>query len=477
MITNIFAVDIKNIFETYDLVESYVFKHKEVNILLDVNKSDFFEVDDLTYSLVRFKQEGKTIEHLMKSYSENQIRRGIEDLVSNEILVKAIPKYPQPSIPTSAEVRNMVLNISQDCNLRCKYCFASTGHYNGERGYMSEDVAKKALDWFVKASGESKDLNMHLFGGEPLMNLPLVKIIIDYVHELEERHNKKIYINICTNGTILNDELIELIKKNEIGMQISIDGPREIHDKYRPTPNGKSSYDIIVKNLRKLFEEIPSNQIIPRATIPHDLIRINDVVDHLFELGFKTAFFIPAMGCGNFVINEDDFDIVKEEYNKLIDKFISKCKRNEDYNIFPFITELDVIGKGIKRLYGCGAGIGFVSVDINGDVYPCMRFTNREEYKIGNVSDGFEKQKRDLFFKRTTTNRTNCKTCWARYFCGGACISIPTEIGEGLSGNAPAACEVAKHITKLAMYANAVLSKDNVKFDNNVKDFMRRRFQ
>ena len=152
------------------------------------------------------------------------------------------PEYEILSVDREKEVINLVMNISQDCNLRCTYCFASTGHYKGKRTLMSKEVADKTLTWFFEQAKCSKVLNLHLFGGEPLINIPLVEYIVEKCKILEKEYSKKIFINVCTNGTILNEKLLKLIKDNEIGMQISIDGPKEVHDKYRPMANGNSSY-------------------------------------------------------------------------------------------------------------------------------------------------------------------------------------------------------------------------------------------
>lgn len=473
-------MNINEYLKDYKLVESYIFEHNGVKILLDVNTSNFFEVNDVIYDVIAAIQGENSSENLLSNHSEEDINQAIADLKENNFLVNEIPEYEKPVVPEDAEVNNLVINICHDCNLRCKYCFASTGSYKGERSLMNEDVAIQTVDWYFKQSGESKALNLQFFGGEPLMNVPLIKKIIVHADELAKKYDKTIYYSMSTNGTILNDEILQLVKDHNIGIQISIDGPPEIHDKYRITENGGGSYDMIKENIKTLLKELPASQVIPRATVPPDAIKINKIVNHLFDLGFKIVFFVPAMGCGKYVISENNFDEIEKEYNQLAETFIEKYENDEEYNVYPFSTEVDVISKGIKRAYGCGSGIGFMNVAMNGDLYPCMRFTNREEYRLGNVFDGIDNEKRKMFFNRTVEDRHNCKKCWARYFCGGACISIPTESGNGLLGSDVSACEVAKHVTKLAMYTNCVLTRDGKPFKNDNKeivDFIRRRLQ
>ncbi|MBE6050386.1 MAG: radical SAM protein [Clostridium sp.] len=466
---------------TYKIVEVYSFEHNDVKILLDINNSDFYSVDQKYIDFINWFQGKEVSENeLLEKYTTDDLNKVINDLKEFNILVDEIPVYEKISIDRNREVVNLVMNVSQDCNLRCRYCFASTGHYKGQRELMSQEVADKTLEWFVNQAKEAKHLNLHLFGGEPLVNVPLVKYIVGRVKELEKKYDKKIFMNICTNGTIMNDEILQLIKENEIGLQISIDGPKEIHDHFRPTAEGGSSYDLIVKNLEKIFAEIDKNAIIPRSTISRGVTDVCGIVNHLLnEMKFNSTFFIPAMGCGGISYGLEDVPKLCTEYDKLIEIFLSKLRKGEEFNIFPMISEIDAIGKGIRRIYGCGAGIGFASVDTKGNLYPCMRFTNNKNYNLGNVNEGFNSKRNELF-DRTVYNRKDCKTCWARHLCGGACVAIPVENGETTKGNNPVTCEVSKYMVKLAMYASTVIAKEGLKFDRNqlkVTDFMRRRFQ
>jgi uncharacterized protein len=461
---------------TKKLIESYKFEHNGRKILLDVKNSNYFEIDDDVDKVVDLLQWREHAD-LTSGSSPEQIGRALNDLEENGFLLETEQESIPSAQPTGVNVLNAVINISHDCNLRCRYCFASTGHYAGPREFMSEEVACKAMEWFVQQSGSSKELNMSFFGGEPLMNFPLIKSLVKYIHILEDRYSKKIYMNICTNGTILNDEIIRLIKENNIGMQISLDGPKEIQDTYRPKADGSGSYDTILANVKRLLEEVPSNRIIARATIPHGMIKINEVVAHLFAIGFKTVVFVPAIGCGNVVVQSDDLKSIKEQYSLIAETFIDNVRGGKNLYVFPFGTEVQNIGEGVKRLYGCGAGIGFISISVNGDLYPCMRFTNNVTYKLGNVFDGFDNKKRSMLFNRTVEQRRQCSCCWARYLCGGGCVAVPAEIGNSILENDNRVCEIAKHIAKLAMYVNTVLTDEGLVYDETkTVDFLRKWF-
>lgn len=460
------------------LCECYRFEHRGVHILLDVENVDFFEIDEPTRAVLDVLTGAAPLRDLLSRYSRSRVNEVLQDLEDNGFLSEGARDVRQPEFPDEMNVVNLVLNVSHDCNLRCRYCFAQTGHYRGERMNMKEEVALQAVKWLFSQAGQAEKLNLTFFGGEPLLNLPLIKTTAALVYEMGKKQNRHTAMNICTNGTIMNDDVLRFIQEYDIGVQVSLDGPREIHDAYRPFPGGGGSYDTVIKNLERLFREVSIFKIIPRATIPHGMIRINEVVDHLFDLGFKIVFFIPALGCGKFVINDADVEEMKEQYNLLAEKFIEKNLQGGGFHIFPLSAEVKSIGDGVKRLYGCGAGLGFASVDVDGDIYPCMRFTQNLAYRLGNVFTGFDPEKREMFFRRTVDNRERCRSCWARYLCGGACISIPAETGVDMMGHDAMTCEVAQHITRIAMYINAVLTRHGVEYSQEqieVFDFLRSR--
>lgn len=461
------------------LGEVFKFEHNGVRILVDALSANYYAIDEATDAVVESMQSGNFDN--LNEFADDQISKAISDLEeAGLILNRDEVKEEKFECPKDANFENMVLHVSHDCNLRCRYCFAETGAYKGERKMMSRETAMDAVDWLVKNSGDKKKLNLAFFGGEPLLNVPLIKDVIAKTKEVFEQTGKTIYMNVCTNGTILNDEILDLIKKNNIGVQVSIDGTKDIHDENRVFPNGSGSYDIVARNVKILLDSLPASQVIPRATVPHGRLRLNDVVQNLFDLGFKTVFFIPALGCGNFVTDESDLDEFKREYAKLAELFIEKQKKGETFNVFPLASEVEILKNGIKRFFGCGSGIGFCSVAVNGDIYPCMRFADKPKYCLGNVSSGdVNKSVRERFLNRSVTNRSNCRKCWCRHFCGGGCVAVAVDKTDDISSFDGMTCEVAKYIVKMAMYINARLDELNIRYKGDPKlfDFMRRRFQ
>jgi uncharacterized protein len=463
------------------LVDSYIFTHNGLNILLDVNNSNFYSVEKIYCDVVNYMSSDEiSADEIRNKYEEQQIEEVLNNLMKFGFICDEEPTYEKIAIARDKEVINLVINVSHNCNLRCKYCFAATGSYNGERGLMSQEMADKTLEWFLNQAKTSKVLNLNLFGGEPLTNIPLVKYIVERCKVLEKEYDKKIYLTISTNGTIMNDELLQLIKENDIGLQISIDGDKEIHDANRPAANGKSSYDMLAKNVKTLLSEVDNAGLIPRATIAKGVTDVSRIVNHMLDdLHFKCVALTPALGSNpETSYRQEDLDEYFKKYDELVETFLEKLRKGEEFNIYPFVTEVDAVSKGIRRIYGCGSGLGFASVDIKGNIYPCMRFIGNEEYIIGHVETGFN-EKRQMFFERTVYNRTKCKTCWARHLCGGACVAVQAECGEPLESYNPMVCQVAKRMAELAMYASAVIANEGLDFDMHnltVNDFIRRRF-
>lgn len=462
-------------------VDSYHFSHNGLNILLDVNNSNFYSVENIYCDIADyFSKENVTDDVIQEKYNNEQIQEALNNLIEFGFICDEEPKYEEIAIEQDKEVINLVVNVSHNCNLRCKYCFASTGNYNGARDLMSQEMADKTLDWFLKQAKESNVLNINLFGGEPLTNIPLVKYMVKRCRELEKEYDKKIYITISTNGTILNDELVQLIKENDIGLQLSIDGDKEIHDANRPAANGKSSYDMLAENVKTLLGEVDNAGLIPRATVAKGVTDVPRIVNHMLnDMHFKCVALTPALGSHpETSYNQEDLDEYFKKYDELAETFLEKLRQGEEFNIYPFTSEVDAVSKGIRRIYGCGSGLGFASIDIKGNIYPCMRFIGNEDYIIGHVETGFN-EKRQMFYDRTVYKRTHCRECWARHLCGGACVAVQVECGESLESYNPMVCQVAKRMAELAMYASSVITEEKLEFDMHkltVNDFIRRRF-
>ena len=239
------------------------YKLNGFNIVLDVNSGGVHLVDELTYDLLDIieppfeeKCPQQVIDRLSDKYPAEEISTcydEIAELYNDKILFSEddYEKYAKYSV--ASPVKAMCLNIAHDCQLRCKYCFASTGDFGKGRKLMSLETGKHAIDFLLENSGDRPNLELDFFGGEPLMNFKVVKQIVEYARSREKEFNKKFRFTITTNGLLLDDEKIDFINKEMSNVVLSIDGRKEVNDYFRVLPNGQGCYDMIIPKYKKLL--------------------------------------------------------------------------------------------------------------------------------------------------------------------------------------------------------------------------------
>ena len=229
------------------------YKNNGYNIVLDVNSGSVHVVDDIVYDIIPLYEDNDTEEIVKKlgdRYKEEDILEAcaeIEELKREEVLFTEdiyedyIDKFTKEK-EQSGIVKAMCLHIAHDCNLACKYCFAEEGEYHGRRALMSAEVGKKALDFLIANSGNRRNLEVDFFGGEPLMNFEMVKKLVAYCREQEKIHNKNFRFTMTTNGVLIDDDVIDFCNKECHNVVLSLDGRKEVNDRFRVDCAGTVSY-------------------------------------------------------------------------------------------------------------------------------------------------------------------------------------------------------------------------------------------
>jgi uncharacterized protein len=358
-------------------------------------------------------------------------------------------------------VKAMCLNMTHDCNLRCKYCFASQGSYKGAREYMSLEVGKKAFDYLVVASGKRVNLEVDFFGGEPLMNFEVIKQLVEYGRSLEGKFNKKFRFTITTNGVLLDDEKIDYINENMVNVVLSIDGRKDTNDKMRKTINGKGSYDTIVNNFKNLVDKRGDKDYFARGTYTAYNLDFAEDVKHMRELGFDKISVEPVVTKpeDDYALLEEHVEQLKKEYEKLAKMYVEYYPDEEKrFQFFHFNIELDGGPCIYKRSVGCGAGTEYVAVTPNGDYYPCHQFVGEEEFIIGNVDDGINQENIvDKFRNLSVNDKPACKECWAKYYCSGGCHANAYNFSKDFKVPYNVGCELEKKRVECSIYIKAKL--------------------
>lgn len=331
-----------------------------------------------------------------------------------------IDRNQAASMQQQALVKALCLHVSHDCNLRCKYCFASTGDFGtGRRMTMDFETAKRAIDFVVAKSGRRRNIEVDFFGGEPLMAMDTVKRTVEYARSIEKAAGKCFRFTITTNGVLLDDETIAYVNREMSNAVLSLDGRREVNDDLRPTVNGKGSYDLIVPKFKKLIEGRGTKDYYLRGTFTRFHKDFAEDVKALAEIG-RNISIEPVVGKQEdpYALRQEDLPELEAEYERLA----AYLRDHREINFFHFNVDLAQGPCVIKRLRGCGAGCEYVAITPEGDIYPCHQFVGLEGYKLGSLYEGtFDADLSARFTQLNIYTREECRSCWARFYCSGGC--------------------------------------------------------
>ena len=447
------------------------YKSNGFNIVLDVNSGSVHVVDDLVYDIIEVyeKESKESIVNMMLAkyegteYSRQDIEEAIEEIEQLKeegcLFTEDIYKdYIMDFKKRETVVKALCLHIAHDCNLACKYCFADEGEYKGDKGMMSFEVGKQALDFLIANSGNRRNLEVDFFGGEPLMNFDVVKQLVRYGREQEKIHNKNFRFTLTTNGVLLNDDIMDFINEEMANVVLSVDGRKEIHDLMRPTRNGKGSYDLIMPKFQKLAESRKHKNYYVRGTFTHNNLDFAEDVLSLADLGFEQISVEPvvAQDDQDYAIRESDIPKICDEYDKLAKALIERKKNGKGVNFFHFMIDLSGGPCVAKRLSGCGSGTEYLAVTPWGDLYPCHQFVGQEEFLLGNVFDGVKKTDIcDEFKLCNVYAKSKCKDCFARFYCSGGCAANSYNFTGAINDTYDVGCELQKKRIECAIMMKA----------------------
>ena len=445
----------------------HTFEALGVKLAVDVNSGAVHVLDDLTYRLLPLV-EPPMAEHCppellarLPEYRTEAVEEGWQDLreLAGNGLLFVEDDYVDPAAATalqqSAPIKALCLHVSHDCNLRCQYCFASTGDFGTGRKIMDIETAKRAIDFVIQRSGSRRNIEVDFFGGEPLMAMDTVKATVAYARSIEKKAGKCFRFTITTNGVLLDDENIDYINREMSNAVLSLDGRPQVNDRMRKTVNGKGSYEVIVPKFQKLVAGRGTKDYYLRGTFTHYNLDFAEDVMHMADLGFRNVSVEPVVGeetCG-YALKDEDLPVVLEQYEKLAEKL----KDRADVNFFHFNVDLAQGPCVIKRLRGCGAGCEYVAVTPEGDIYPCHQFVGNPAYKIGSLSDGsFDMELSHRFSCLNIYTSEECRDCWARFYCSGGCSASNLLVNGDIKKPNHVGCEMERKRLECAIALKAL---------------------
>ncbi|OPJ63581.1 thioether cross-link-forming SCIFF peptide maturase [Clostridium oryzae] len=439
---------------------------------IDVNSGSVHIIDELVYDILdenNIPNKDNIDKKLYEKYNKTDIDEAFEDIneLVSEGLLYSEDLYKEIAVRDKSKsyIKALCLNIAHDCNLRCKYCFADEGEYQGKREIMSPETAKKAIDFVIKNSGPRKNIEVDLFGGEPLMAFETVKQVVEYAKEVEKLHGKNIRFTMTTNATLLTDEIMDYIDKNMGNIVLSIDGRKEVNDKVRVRVDGSGSHEKILKNIKEMVKRrTAGKQYYARGTFTHNNLDFYKDVIYLADEGFKEVSVEPVVlqKCDPLSLRDEDIDEIYQSYDKLVDEMASRIGTDKEFKFYHFNIDLNGGPCVYKRISGCGAGHEYVAITPSEDIYPCHQFVGNKDFIIGTLDEGIIKPEVCEDFKKAHIyNKPKCQNCWARFYCSGGCQANNYNFSGDIHEPYEFGCKLAKKRIECAIALKCMYEEKN----------------
>ena len=421
------------------LREFHPFESAGQHFLYMVPSAGVFHVDTPSWEVLRTLDGGPmSAEELTSALADRYQAQEVADAIQELQEIRAIGDVrlpPERSLPVMPPqdfpLTTMVLNVTNKCNLACTYCYEYgedkivDTDCDSKPKFMSEETARESVDFMFREAGSNRAVNLTFFGGETLLNFKVLKKTLAYAQDKAVVVGKEVRFSLTTNATLLRPEVIEWIVDNEVGVTISIDGPKESQDQFRVFKNGMGSYELVLPKIKELLKRHTAHLIGARVTLTRQNLDIMKIFRHLTEdLGFWSVGFAPVTTANgrDYAIEGDGFGSMLAQFAELAEEFKEAALENRHHGFSNLNETLEEIHKGMSKAFPCGAGLGLMGVATDGDVALCHRFAGSEEHNIGSVQNGVDRVKQSRFLEmHHIANKTDCHTCWARPLCAGGC--------------------------------------------------------
>lgn len=430
------------------------------NIVLDSCSGSVHMVDDVAYDIIGMF-ENASREQVLSAITEKYAGREditVEDIAECYDQVVSLKDSGKLFMEDTFEplagrlkeknngiIKALCLHVAHTCNLNCSYCFASQGKYHGDRAVMSFEVAKRAMDFLVEHSGKRRNLEVDFFGGEPLMNFDVVKQVVAYARSIEKKYNKNFRFTLTTNGMLIDDDVIAFANKEMSNVVLSLDGRKEVHDRFRVDYAGKGSWEQIVPKFQKLVEARGNKNYYMRGTFTHANPDFLQDIQQMLDLGFTELSMEPVVCASGdpSELTQEDLPIVLDQYEKLAELMLEHDEKGKPFTFYHYMIDLTGGPCIYKRISGCGSGSEYMAVTPWGDLYPCHQFVGEEKFKLGNIWDGVTNTDiQEEFASCNVYARPDCNDCWARLYCSGGCAANAYHATGSVKGVYKYGCEL-----------------------------------
>lgn len=413
----------------------HLFRFRGKHYLFDIASSAVMRLDGPAYDALMLRRTGAPsqaiTDDLAASYGVDAAASVVKELrwLEHQGLLSG-PVAAHDGHEDEAHIQRLIgmatnkieLYLAEACNLRCRYCYVNENRALNN-GLMPWEVARQAIDYAFRRAGRADTVNITFFGGEPLLNKPVLRQAIQYSQELGRVQGKRVTYSMTTNATLLDDEIIGYIKRYNFGLMVSLDGPKEIQDAMRPLANGQGSFDLATANIKRLMAQRRSVTV--RCTLSNRCLDRPAIVDFLEGFGFTRVAMSRCLGTaehlGPYDIGPKENATLRAQDDFFIDRLIAQLARGERIRFNPWAAAVRNIHDKENRRMRCGVGRGCTTVGIDGRLYPCHRYVGMQAYVLGDIRTGIDRGRFADYLRGYFKTRQKCETCWALNLCGGYC--------------------------------------------------------
>ena len=448
----------------------HCYKLGGMNIVLDIYSGSVHVVDEVAYDIIEQYEQGdkaqikarilETYDHVSEAEIDECFSQ-IEELKQTGKLYAPDTFAPMAGTlkqKTAGVVKALCLHVAHTCNLNCSYCFASQGEYQGDRAVMSFEVGKQALDFLIENSHGRRNLEVDFFGGEPLMNFDVVKQLVAYARQREKECGKNFRFTLTTNGILIDEDVIDFSNREMSNVVLSLDGRKEIHDRYRVDYAGKGSWERIVPKFQQLVQARGNKNYYMRGTFTHANPDFLKDIEEMLSLGFTELSMEPVVCAPDApsALTKEDLPVVLEQYEKLAELMLQRHREGKPFTFYHYMIDLKGGPCIYKRVSGCGSGTEYMAVTPWGDLYPCHQFVGEERFKLGDVWKGVTNHEiQNEFASCNVYSRPECKDCWAKLYCSGGCAANAYHATGAITGVYEYGCELFRKRMECAIMLEA----------------------
>ena len=393
----------------------HLFKIQEDRLAFDTESQSLHLLDETSWQVLSRYQEnnGKrpsqaVLRQLQEHFGPDTITcaEEVDQLIAKGILFTPAEQVPKSALyPDGPKIKSMCLHLCHDCNMRCQYCFAGTGDYgSGRRSMLNLETGRKAVDFLIEASGDRHNLDIDFFGGEPLLNWPVVVELTEYCEKRGRETGKSIRLTITTNALkLVREKTVFIIKRYNL------------------------DFDQDVMQLAQLGRNVSIEPVVAPDGVGYE-------------------------------IRPEDIPTLERSYERLAVMLFDAWTKGKPVNFFHFNIDLEGGPCLYKRLKGCGVGTEYCAVTPDGDIYPCHQFEGIESFKMGNVNDDpveLNPSVQGLFSDLLVPEKPDCLSCWARYFCSGGCAANAWFASGSLQGTYETGCRLEQKRLECALWLQA----------------------